>query len=53
MFATANEIYLAPWSRIPPYISGIFIGWLICSGGVDKITSHQVRVQFERASQTS
>lgn len=30
MFATGSELYLPPWSRIHPYISGTFLAWLIC-----------------------
>lgn len=30
MFATGSQLYLPPWSRIHPYVSGTFLAWLIC-----------------------
>ncbi|GAB0090978.1 uncharacterized protein DMENIID0001_057660 [Sergentomyia squamirostris] len=45
IYNTGTELYMAPWNRIHPYISGIFAGWfLISRSGKLNITPTTVKI---------
>ncbi|XP_059609622.1 nose resistant to fluoxetine protein 6-like [Phlebotomus argentipes] len=45
IYNTGNELYMAPWNRIHPYIAGIFAGWyLISRSGKVNISPRRVKL---------
>lgn len=42
LYNTGDALYTAPWSRVSPYVVGVYFGWLMASSR-DKFTITQVR----------
>ncbi|XP_055716518.1 nose resistant to fluoxetine protein 6-like [Phlebotomus papatasi] len=48
IYNTGTELYMAPWNRIHPYISGIFAGWYLISRS-GKLNISPGKVKFLKA----
>uniref|UniRef100_A0A182P9W7 Nose resistant-to-fluoxetine protein N-terminal domain-containing protein n=1 Tax=Anopheles epiroticus TaxID=199890 RepID=A0A182P9W7_9DIPT len=41
LYNTGDALYTAPWSRVSPYVVGVYFGWLMASSRVHKFTITQ------------